>query len=150
MRSRAGAAGMGPRLFGHPGGRRAPPILGRVGTIWVLDHETKGTGAHMVPLEKVLRRPEERREDEPIFVPPARPERTPAPPAPKPPARFKVTDVMTRQTLAEDADARTTVDTLKDVRKLVDVSIARWDYEAERWRLLTLGQQRALWRLRDR
>ena len=44
---------------------------------WVLDTETKGTGANVVPLEKVLRRPEEK--------PAARPKR-PAPagkPAPR-------------------------------------------------------------------
>lgn len=44
---------------------------------WVLDTETKGTGANMVPLEKVLERPE-----------PAPPRRGPAPPAePRRPAR---------------------------------------------------------------
>src|SRR3954449_10726595 len=53
-----------------------------MGTIWVLDTETKGTGAHMVPLEKVLRRPEER-ESEPIFVPPKREPRAPEPAAPE-------------------------------------------------------------------
>jgi hypothetical protein len=29
-----------------------------MGKVWVLDTETKGTGANVVPLEKVLRRPE--------------------------------------------------------------------------------------------
>jgi hypothetical protein len=29
-----------------------------MGKVWVLDTETKGTGAHVVPLEKVLRQPE--------------------------------------------------------------------------------------------
>jgi hypothetical protein len=29
-----------------------------VGKVWVLDTETKGTGASMVPLEKALKRPE--------------------------------------------------------------------------------------------
>jgi hypothetical protein len=29
-----------------------------MGKVWVLDTETKGTGANMVPLEKVLQRPE--------------------------------------------------------------------------------------------
>lgn len=29
-----------------------------MGKIWVLDTETKGTGAEMVPLEKIQRRPE--------------------------------------------------------------------------------------------
>ena len=28
-----------------------------MGTVWVLDTETKGTGAQMVPLEKVLEQP---------------------------------------------------------------------------------------------
>ena len=121
----------------------------RVG-IWVLDTETKGTGAHRVPLEKVVRRPADRRTDEPIFVPPKRPERVPEPPAPRPPARFKVTDLLTRRTLAEDTGARATVDVLKGVRSSVDVQVSRWDDEAERWRPLTLAQQRALWRLRDR
>ncbi len=44
---------------------------------WVLDTETKGTGANVVPLEKVLRRPEEA---------PERPEPRPKPsgdPAPR-------------------------------------------------------------------
>ena len=121
-----------------------------MGTIWVLDTETKGTGATMVPLEKVLKRPEDRRTGEPIFVPPKRPERKPEPPAPRPPARFKVTHVLTRQTLAEDADARTAVAALQGVDRVVDVDIWRWDHDDERWRPLTLGQRRALWRLRDR
>jgi hypothetical protein len=30
-----------------------------MGKVWVLDTETKGTGANVVPLEKVQRRPEE-------------------------------------------------------------------------------------------
>jgi hypothetical protein len=121
-----------------------------VGTIWVLDTETKGTGAHMVPLEKVLRRPEDRRDDGPTFEPPKRRRREPEPAAPRPPARFRVVDVLSRQTLAEDAGARATVDALKGVRSVVDVTISRWDHEAERWRPLTRGQQRALWKLRDR
>jgi hypothetical protein len=121
-----------------------------VGTIWVLDTETKGTGANMVPLEKVVSKPEDRRTDEPIFVPPKRPERKPEPPAPRPPSRFKVTDVMTQRTLAEDVDARATVDVLKGVDRVVDVNLWRWDHEGERWRPLTLAQRRALWRLRDR
>jgi hypothetical protein len=117
--------------------------------IWVLDHETKGTGAHMVPLEKVLRRTDVPSKPEPEFVlnkpRPREPE-----PAPKQPARFKVVDVLSRQTLAEDADARATVDVLKGQRSVVDVRVSRWDHETERWRPLTLAQQRALWRLRDR
>jgi hypothetical protein len=53
-----------------------------MGKTWVLDTETKGTGANMVPLEKVQAKPESRRRK------PARRARTPEEPvrtrAPKP------------------------------------------------------------------
>jgi hypothetical protein len=45
---------------------------------WVLDTETKGTGANVVPLEKVLKKPDppaERRPRRPVAAPPA-PRRT--------------------------------------------------------------------------
>jgi hypothetical protein len=116
---------------------------------WVLDTETKGTGANMVPLEKVQRRPGDG-EREPVFVAP-KPRPRPAPePAPKHPPRFRVVDVMTGRALADDATGRQTVDTLKAVRSVVDIRISRWDFEAERYRPLTLAQQRAIWDLRNR
>jgi len=120
-----------------------------VGKTWVLDTETKGTGANMVPLEKVLRRPGES-EREPIFVAP-KPRPRPEPePAPRQPPRFRVVDVMNGRALADDATGRETVDVLKTVRSVVDIRISRWDPEAEKWRPLTLGEQRAIWDLRDR
>jgi hypothetical protein len=45
-----------------------------MGKVWVLDTETKGTGANVVPLEKVLRKPEP--ESEPIA--PSRRSRAPS------------------------------------------------------------------------
>jgi hypothetical protein len=51
-----------------------------MGKVWVLDTETKGTGANVVPLEKVLQRPEA--PDKPAPKRPARPER-PAAAAPR-------------------------------------------------------------------
>jgi hypothetical protein len=55
---------------------------------WVLDTETKGTGANMVPLEKVLEKPEPAsapRRAAPAAEPPRRPPRRHARrPAPKP------------------------------------------------------------------
>ena len=93
-----------------------------MGKVWVLDTETKGTGANMVPLEKVLQRPDARREHEPIFVPPKPRPRPVEAPAPKRPPRFKV----------------------------VDVRVSRWDDDADHWRPLSLAQQRAIWQLRDR
>lgn len=115
---------------------------------WILDTETKGTGANMVPLDK----PKRRRDAAPELVfkaPPRRPRAQPEPEAKQPP-RFRVVDVMTSQPLVDDADGRATVDALKGVRSIVDVRISRWDDEGERWRLLTAGEQRAIWDLRDR
>ncbi len=55
---------------------------------WVLDSETKGTGANMVPLEKVLEKPEPApapRRAAPAAEPPRHPpRRTARRPAPKP------------------------------------------------------------------
>jgi hypothetical protein len=116
--------------------------------VWVLDTETKGTGASVVPLDKRDR--DAKREREPVHVAP-KPRRPPArAPAPRRPPRFRVVDVLTGQPLVDDADGRTTVDALKGVRSVVDVRISRWDEEADRWRLLSLGEQRAIWDLRDR
>ncbi|MEA2311055.1 MAG: hypothetical protein QOE28_1023, partial [Solirubrobacteraceae bacterium] len=64
--------------------------------------------------------------------------------------RFKVVDVMTREVLAEDATGRALVDLLKSTRSVVDVQVHVWDDEDDRWRLLTLGEQQAIWNLRDR
>jgi hypothetical protein len=114
--------------------------------VWVLDTETKGTGAHVVPLEKVVREPAPEGERNPIGR-----KRVPPPPvAPAAPQsrRFKVVDVMTEQVLAEGASTRATVDLLEEVRAVVDVRIYVWEQADERWRLLTLGEQNALWKLR--
>ena len=112
--------------------------------VWVLDTSTKGTGATVVPLERA---PEKaRREDTPQFPVAKRVERKRADePAPRPPRRFKVVDIVSSETLAEGAGMRATLDVLKDVRSMVDVRVFVWDDEKDRWRLLTLGEQRALW-----
>jgi hypothetical protein len=105
-----------------------------MGRVWVLDTETKGTGAEMVPLDKVLKK--------------QAPSKEPKPPEPRPPLRFKIVDVMTRAALAEDASARETVSVLEDVRSIVDVNIFVWQPKAEKWRLLTLDEKRRLWERR--
>src|SRR5688500_11834382 len=108
---------------------------------WVLDLDPSGTGAEMRPLDSVLRKPERepdlalvRRKSRP------QPEKEHEPAAP--PRRFKVVDVMTRAVMAEDASTRATVDVLKGVRRVGDVRVYVWSNEAERWRLLTLAEQR--------
>src|SRR5207244_13511418 len=114
---------------------------------WVLDTETKGTGANMVPLERVQHRGSKA---VPGFVFPKLKPREPASLEPKAPRRFKVVDVLTREVLAEDADARETVGVLDSVRSIVDVTIRVWHPEQERWRMLSLEDARALWEYRGR
>ena len=118
--------------------------------VWVLDTDTKGTGANMVPLERVLKRGpaagplygfpgfDSRKPDVPR-------EASDAPAEPRKPLEFKVVDVMSRRVLAEGADARATVAALEGVRSIVDVTIYVWDTERERWHMLTLAETRALW-----
>jgi hypothetical protein len=119
-----------------------------LGTVWVLDTETKGTGANMVPLERVLKKPAPDAEAVRVL---RRPEpRAPKPLEPRGPRQFKVVDVMTREVLAEGADTRATVKLLEDVRSIVDVTIWVWQPESERWRMLTLEESRSLWDYRGR
>jgi hypothetical protein len=117
-----------------------------MGRIWVLDTETKGTGAEMVPLDKVQQQPAPK--PEPVMVRRKRPAPKPKPPEPRAPRRFKVVDVATRAVLAEEADARETLRVLGDVRSSVDVNVSVWEPKRSRWRLLTLDEQRRLWERR--
>ena len=115
--------------------------------VWVLDTATKGTGAEMVPLDSIVKKPAPT--GQPLFVPPKplpRPPKEPEPPAPR---TFKVLDVTTREVLAEGTGARATLDVLNKVRSVVDVNVYVWEPKPERWRLLTLGEQRLLWERRD-
>lgn len=111
-------------------------------TKWILHTETKGTGAQMVPLDSVAG---QRRAAAPVLRRQPRrrqPEASPA--VPKPPRRFRIVDVMTRQVLVEDAGTKDAVAALGDVRSLVDVNVYAWEQERGRWRLLTLPEQRAM------
>jgi len=114
---------------------------------WVLDTETKGTGAEMVPLDKVQeRRRSSRPEEEPRRRYRARRRARPEPePQPRRPRRFKVVDVMTRETVVEDVGARAALDALGDARSVVDVIVYAWDRERDDWRPLTLREQKVLW-----
>lgn len=118
--------------------------------VWVLDTETKGTGAHVVPYEKTLR--PARREDELALVKLGGPPRAPVEAEPEPPAplRFKVVDVMSAQPVAEGVGAREAVGVLEGMRSVLDARIFVWVAETGRWRLLTLDESKALWRFRGR
>jgi hypothetical protein len=119
-----------------------------VGKVWILNTETKGTGANMVPLDRVLRKPGSDTV-EGFHLPALKPP-TPAAEAPRAPRRFKVVDVLTREVLADGADARATVELLQGVRSMVDVTIRVWEPAQERWRLLSFDEARVLWDCRGR
>jgi hypothetical protein len=112
--------------------------------VWVLDTSTKGTGASVVPLESTLEKPR-RRGPLPSKATKAPPRKREKAPTPRVPRRFKVVDLVSSETLADGADMRATLDVLGEVRSAVDVRIFVWDDEAEKWHLLTLPEQRALW-----
>jgi hypothetical protein len=118
-----------------------------MGKIWVLETETKGTGANLVPLERASKRSAP---TEPVFVPrKPRPQEAPAPEPPAP-RKFRVVDVMTRQALVQDGSAREAVEAFKDVRSLVDVDVYVWQPVRERWRMLTSPERKAMWELAGR
>ena len=114
--------------------------------VWVLDTGTKGTGANMVPLEDTQTKPAA--SGDLPYVPPKRAPRPEQAPEPRAPRRFKVVDVVSGAVLAEDTDVRTTLDVLDGVDSVVDVGVYVWQPRAATWRLLTLGEQRALYDFR--
>jgi hypothetical protein len=116
--------------------------------IWVLDTETKGTGANVVPLESTLRMPAA--PAAPFYVPPKRAPRPPQPPEPRPPRSFKLVDVTSGEVLAEDVDTRAAIAVLEGLGSVVDVRIYIWDDTTERWILLTLGEHKSLWDYRGK
>jgi hypothetical protein len=118
-----------------------------MGKKWVLDTETKGTGAQMLPLDKVLREPAGKPARRPVPPPRPTPDPVPQPPAPR---RFKVVDVMTREVLAEGAGTRATVALLEEVRSIVDVAMYVWSDRTGRWQLLSFPESKMLWNLRGR
>ena len=113
----------------------------------MLDTETKGTGASVVPLQPDGQAAQ-RSSAERVHVP-RKPRPRPAPePPPREARRFRVMEVETRRLLAEDAGLRETLATLGAVRSSVDVRVEVWQPQAGRWRPLTLDEQRLLWERR--
>jgi hypothetical protein len=119
-----------------------------VGKVWVLDTDTKGTGAQMVPLEKAVKRPAAEPERRRAPVP--RPARREQPHGPAPARRFRVIDARSRQLLAEDANAPDTIELLRGVEQPVDVSVYVWEPKPETWRLLTSREKSLLFEVRLR
>jgi hypothetical protein len=113
---------------------------------WVLDTETKGTGARMVPLDEAHPGGEPHAA---IVVKEPRP--LPEKPVePRKPPRFKVVDVMTRQVLAENVGTREAVHVLEGMRSIVDVNLYVWQERDGAWEQLSQGDRRRVWDLRGR
>jgi len=112
---------------------------------WILDTETKGTGAHIAPLEPG-RRDGER---ELALVTLERPPRPPKQPVHEA-QLFRVVDVFSAHVLGEGIGVRETVALLAGMRSALDARISVWMPGAERWRLLTLDEHKTLWGLRER
>jgi hypothetical protein len=115
---------------------------------WILDTETKGTGAQVVPIEKTLARP--RREPDLALVELGGPPKSAPAESPPAPTLFKVVDVMSANTLVEGVGAREAVAALEGLRSVLDARISVWSPERGRWRLLTLDEAKRLWEFRGR
>ena len=124
-------------------------------TVWVLDTETKGTGAEMVPLERLEKERKRQKGDrERIRViarddsvagnePATRPE------GPRVARRLKVVNVLSRQVLADDVGVAEALQALRAVNSVVDVNVYVWEPSEEDWRPLTLSERRTLWGFRN-
>jgi hypothetical protein len=117
---------------------------------WVLDTETKGTGAHMVPLESLLRQPGRERDLATVTFKP-RERVTGEVSAEQPePLRFRVVDVLGARELAREVSAEEVVRLLEPMRTVLDARIYVWMPSSRRWRLLTLDEHKLLWQFRGR
>jgi hypothetical protein len=120
--------------------------------VWVLDTETKGTGAEMVPLDKVLERrrrvPNQRERT-------ARPRRRAEPgarSARRPTGgdrfrrarRFRVVSALTGRVVADGVGLRDAVELVQRGRSVADVRVYVWAPEVGEWRALSLEEQRLL------
>ena len=117
---------------------------------WVLDTETKGTGAHIAPLERDAGAAPAKLDLVQLHPKPPAPASEDELQAAPQPRRFKVVDVFSGSVLAEDVDAPAALRALRSLRKPLDALMYVRDEDSRRWRLLTLAETDALWALRER
>ena len=98
-------------------------------TVWVLDTETKGTGADMVQAPFSAKA---------AIVP-----------EPRVPRRFKVVGVMSGEVAADGVGSREAIEALRAFPTVFDARIHVWEPEDEEWRLLTLAEKKAMWAFRE-
>jgi hypothetical protein len=121
-----------------------------VGKTWVLDTETKGTGANMVPLEALLR---QRGSERGLATVALAPKPGPAPeasPGTTEALRFRVVDVLGGRELARGVGVQAAVRLLEQMRTVLDARVYVWVENQRRWRLLTLEEHKLLWQFRGR
>jgi hypothetical protein len=126
--------------------------MGKKRTAWVLDTETKGTGAEMVPLERLQERKRLKGERDPIRVIGPEPERSDGSEMelePQRPRRFRIVDVRSRQRLLDDADLSRALEVLSGVTSIVDVNVYVQEPGENRWRPLSMSERRTLWGFRE-
>jgi hypothetical protein len=117
--------------------------------IWVLDTETKGTGAEMVPLERALRGKRSAPGRERIRVVKRKPDASRAEAVrieatPRAPRRFKVTNALSGQVVADDASVADVVELMDGMRSVADARVYVWEPDAPGWRPLSLREQQLL------
>jgi hypothetical protein len=120
--------------------------------VWVLDTETKGTGAHIAPMRDDAHG---KRAERPLSLVDLGPrdgntDASAPDPAPRAPLRFRVLDVMSSRVLAEDVSAQEAVAALEQVPHSVDALVFVRSPERGRWRLLTVEERRRLWAYRGK
>jgi hypothetical protein len=123
--------------------------------VWVLDTDTKGTGAQMVPLEKALERKRGTASGDRIRVirrerDSGADERAAEVAEPRPPRRFKVRNAVSRRVLADGVGVQGALDALAPLRSAMDATVYVWEPEEDEWRPLTIAEQKAMWELRGR
>ena len=99
-----------------------------------------------MPLDR-FEHPEAPRRDK-VWVPPKRRPREPKAPEPRAPRRFRVVDVLTRRVLQEDGGVRETLELLGGIPRMNDVNVSIWEPAEDRWRLLRIAEQEAVWKRR--
>lgn len=114
---------------------------------WVLDTETKGTGAHIAPMNSE-QRDRSASDGELALVTLERPPRPVKEPVHEA-QRFRVVDVLGAQLLGEGIGVRETLALLAGMRSALDARISVWVPGSERWRLLSLEEHRTLWGMRE-
>jgi hypothetical protein len=121
-----------------------------MGKTWVLDTETKGTGAHIAPLRRGADKDSAKLDLVQLHPKPgARAAGKPRAAGPLP-RRFRIVDVLSGRVLAEDVPVAASVSALGEVRSALDALVFVREEGLERWRMLSLDDTRRLFALRDR